>query len=372
MKIAICNNNLAGVYMFRRDLIRHFVESGHEVILLYAILPKEENYLEELRKICRCIPVKMNPRSQNPLRDILLYYEIKGIYEEEKPAIVFNYTIKPNIYSARAAHALGIPVISMMPGLGRFFLDNSLKSRMAQRLYKWGLDVADRVVVLNQHSYDVVVDRFVDKDRLLLFRGGEGVNMEEYAYCKNNFSEIRFLFIARLLYDKGYQEFMDAAKIVKQQHPEVHFEVLGEVCEALPLSVKRPTLDKDCRENGVEYLGFVGNVPSIVKRDGVVVVVPSYYLEGMNRALMEACAMGRPIITTDMPGCKEQVVDGKTGYIVQTKNANALADAFLRFIGLSQEEKQQMARASYEHCKDGFDLKDVIHSYEEIINQVIK
>lgn len=371
MKIAFCNNNLAGIYLFRRDVIRHFVVSGHEVVIFYAVLPNEEQYLCELQKICKCIPVAMNPRSQNPIRDFFFYRQIKAIYKDVRPDIVFNYTIKPNIYSARAAHSLGIPVVSMMTGLGRFFFEDSFKSHLAQRLYKWGLDVADRVVVLNQHSYDTVVNRFVDEKRLLLFRGGEGVNMEEYAYTKNDFSEIRFLMIARLLYDKGYKEFIDAAKIVKAQHPEVHFELLGEVCEALPLSVKRNTLDKDCRESGVVYLGFVGNVPSIVNRDGVVVVVPSYH-EGMNRALMEACSMGRPVITTDIPGCKEQVIDGKTGYSIPVKDYKALADAFLRFINLSLEEKQQMARASYEHCRAQFDINDVIHSYEEITNQVIK
>lgn len=373
MKIVLCNNNLAGLYLFRRDIVRHFAESGHEVLLLfpYTDATKDDGYEAFLSRHARCIPIPMQPNSQSVFEDFRLYRILRRIYRREHPDIVFNFTVKPNIYSALAAHHMGSRVVDMMPGLGYVFIGDSLKKRVMRRLYRWGLHASDRVIVLNQHSYDTVVDRYVDRSKLILFPGGEGVNMEEYPYRENRFSTTTFLMIARLLYDKGVKEFIDAAACVRQTHPNVRFELLGDLSEDSPTGVPRASLEAAVREGHVAYLGTTDDVPSIVLRDGIVVVIPSYYMEGMNRALMEACAMGRPIITTDMPGCKEMVSDGLTGYCIPPRSAQALADACLRFLGLSEPEKQAMSRASYEKCRNQFNVRLVIEAYERIISELI-
>lgn len=371
MKIAFCNNNLSGFYSFRKDIAINFHQQGHEVILLYPQLTEDPNCLARLSPYCRCIPISMQPNRQNVFEDYALYKEIKRIFDKERPDIVFNYTIKPNIYSGLAAHSLGIKVVSMMAGLGYVFCGNSIKKKLMRMLYRFGLCAADKVIVLNKHSYDTIVGKYVNKDKLVLFPGGEGVNMSEYPYKENTFDEIHFLMVARLLYDKGYKEFVDAAKIVKKQYPNAHFELLGALSEDSPTGVPKAQLEEDIRNGAIEYLGVTDNVPSVASREGVVVVVASFYMEGMNRALMEACSMGRPIITTDMPGCREMVENGKSGFCIKPHDAHSLAEACLRFISLPEMEKRKMAKASYEKCKLQFDVKRVIDYYNQIIADLL-
>lgn len=371
MKIVFCNNNISGFYLFRKDIVKHLWKEGHKILLLYPEITEIPEYKDALKVFCRCIPIKMFPNQSAIIDDYALYKEIKNIYKKEKPDIVFNYTIKPNIYSALAAHRLGIKVVSMMAGLGYAFCGNSIKKKLIRKFYRIGLRAADRVIVLNMHSYKTIVGKYVNKDKLILFPGGEGVNMDEYPFQDNRFEEIHFLMIARLLYDKGYQEFVEAAKVVKQQYPNVHFELLGGLSEDSPTGVSKEKLTEDIEAGIIEYLGVTNDVPKAVLRDGVVVVVASYYMEGMNRALMEACSMGRPIITTDMPGCKEMVEDGINGYCVPPKNANALADACIKFLSLEDENKRKMAHASYEKCRSQFDVKNVISNYKTIIKGLL-
>lgn len=367
MKIAFCNNNLIGLYLFRKDVIKHFRDQGHEILILHPHCIDEPFYLEKLSQYGKCIAINMAPNSQNLIGDIKLYFELRRVYKEEKPDIVFNFTIKPNIYSALAAYHLGIRTIDMMAGLGYVFDGDSIKKKIARVLYKAGLTVADKVIVLNQDNYNTVVGKYVRKDKLILFNGGEGVNMEEYPYKTNLFDSTRFLMVARLLYDKGYQQFVDAARIVRKKYPNVKFELLGGFSEDSPSRVPQSILDQHVKEGIVDYLGETLDVPSFVLRDGTVVVVASYYMEGMNRALMEACSMGRPIITTNMPGCKEMVDDGVNGFCVEPRNAQSLAEACLKFLSKCREEKEKMALASYEKCKKQFDVKLVIRNYEKIL-----
>lgn len=371
MKIAFCNNNMFGFYSFRKDIARFFARHGCQILLLYPKCCEDSYYILRLSQYCKCIPVSMNPNQTNVFKDLRLYFELKRIYKEEKPDIVFNYTIKPNIYSALAAHCLGIKVVSMMAGLGYAFCGNSIKKELIRRFYRIGLRAADKVIVLNKNSYDTIVEKYVNTEKLILFSGGEGVNMEEYPFLENCFEETHFLMISRLLYDKGYQEFVEAAKVVKEQYPNVHFELLGGLSEDSPTGVTKEKLAEDIETGAIEYLGVTNDVPKVVLRDGVVVVVPSYYMEGMNRALMEACSMGRPIITTDMPGCKEMVEDGVNGYCIPPKNAHALAKACIKFLKLEERDKRRMARASYEKCRSQFDIKNVIAKYNIIIKDLL-
>lgn len=372
MKVAFCNNNIGGFYNFRKDVVEHLYKKGCEIILLYPECEDNIERREKLSEFCRCIPVNMKPNGQNPLNDIPAFFQIRQIYKSERPDIVFNYTVKPNIYSSIAAKSLGIPVVSMMAGLGYAFDGNSLKKKMARLLYRCGLNACDKVIMLNLDNYNTIVERYVNRKKLVLFEGGEGVNMECYPYKENKFDEIHFLMIARLMFDKGYQQFVDAARIVKQEFPEVHFELLGGLCLDSPTRVPKEILDRDIAEGNIEYLGVTDDVPSVVLREGTVVVVASYYMEGMNRALMEACSMGRPIITTDMPGCKEMVDDGETGYCIEPKSAEALAKACKKFIKLGETDKEAMARASYVKCKSQFDVKDVLMRYDAIIEELVK
>lgn len=372
MKILFCNNNIGGFFLFRYDIALHFKNLGHRVVLVYPRLCQSEPQCAKLREICTLIPVSFNPNGQNPLLDVIFFLRLLRIYKVEKPDIVFNYTIKPNIYSSIAAKLLHIKVVSMMAGLGYVFEGDSISKRLARKLYRLGLTCSNRVIVLNQNNYSRIVDKFVSTQKLILFQGGEGVNMETYPFRPNSFETTRFLMVARLLYDKGYKEFVDAATIVKEKYPSVDFEILGALSEESPTGVKKETLERDIASGRIIYLGTTSDVPSVVLRDGIVVVVASYYMEGMNRALMEACSMGRPIITTNMPGCCEMVDDRVSGYLVEPRNAQSLADACLEFLSRTTLEKQQIAEASYQKCKKQFDVKNVIREYDKIVEDLFQ
>ena len=173
--------------------------------------------------------------------------------------------------------------------------------------------------------------------------------------------------VSRILYDKGYSEYLDAARIIKRKYPDVHFELLGPLDYDSPMGVPKDVFERDQKEGIVKYLGVVPAVNDIVSKENVVMVVPSKYGEGLNRSLMEACAIGRPIITTDIHGCRETVEDGANGYLVGKGDVQSLVSAIERFIQLSEQQKRAMARRSHEIAEDRFDIKKVIKIYDELL-----
>lgn len=176
--------------------------------------------------------------------------------------------------------------------------------------------------------------------------------------------------VARVLYDKGYKEYVDAATIVKEKYPNVSIELLGATDFSSPMGVPKSVLEKDIADGKITYLGVTNDVPSYLKRKNVIIVLSSYH-EGMSRSLMEALAMSKPIITTNIPGCKEMVDEGVNGFLVPVKNASALADAMIKYIELSDEEKEKMKRASYQKAVKQFDVKHVLEQYDKIIEEIL-
>ena len=370
MRIFFCDNRLGGLLGFRIDVIKHFVEAGHEVCV---IVPPARNSWdrvgEQIPGGVHIIEVNMQPSGMNPLRDLRLFLDYLRIYRRERPDVVFNYTIKPNIYSSIAAKMCGSRIFCMLAGLGYMFDGSGFRKRVGLKLYKYGLSKAEKIMVLNQMNYDKMLEyKMTDADKLLLLKGGEGVNLQKYAYKPADYSKgTTFLMVSRILYDKGYSEYLDAARIIKRKYPDVHFELLGPLDYDSPMGVPKDVFERDQKEGIVKYLGVVPAVNDIVSKENVVMVVPSKYGEGLNRSLMEACAIGRPIITTDIHGCRETVEDGVNGYLVTKGDVQSLVSAMEHFIELSEQEKRTMARRSHEIAVDRFDIKKVIKIYDELL-----
>ena len=370
MRIFFCDNRLGGLLGFRIDVIKHFVEAGHEVCV---IVPPARNSWdrvgEQIPGGVHIIEVNMQPSGMNPLRDLRLLLDYLRIYRRERPDVVFNYTIKPNIYSSIAAKMCGSRIFCMLAGLGYMFDGSGFRKRVGLKLYKYGLSKAEKIMVLNQMNYDKMLEyKMTDADKLLLLKGGEGVNLQKYAYKPADYSKgTTFLMVSRILYDKGYSEYLDAARIIKRKYPDVHFELLGPLDYDSPMGVPKDVFERDQKEGIVKYLGVVPAVNDIVSKENVVMVVPSKYGEGLNRSLMEACAIGRPIITTDIHGCRETVEDGVNGYLVTKGDVQSLVSAMEHFIELSEQEKRTMARRSHEIAVDRFDIKKVIKIYDELL-----
>lgn len=371
MKIVFCDNRLGGLLGFRRDIILHFVEQGYEVTL---VAPKATTNWDKVGKVIPCVKivtVPMAPNGLNPIMDLRTLLAYRTVFRKIKPDIIFTYTIKPNIYAGLAAKWLHIPCVSMLAGLGYMFAGNNPLRRMILRFYKWGISSSKRVMVLNKPNYDQILERnMVEAERLILLPGGEGVNLSDYAPQPTNYTNnITFLMVSRVLYDKGYTEFVQAAKVIRSKEHRVRFEILGPLAYDSPMGVEDSVFENDRTAGHFRYLGVTNDVAEFVGRPNVVVVVPSKYGEGLNRSLMEACAIGRPIITTDIPGCRETVEEGKNGFLVPKGDTAKLIKAIKRFIALSEDEKRAMAAYSHQLAKERFDVQDVIKVYDQIIEE---
>lgn len=367
MKLLFCDNTIWGLCNFREPVFRHFHERGHEIVL---VAPSDDNTEMKTRipGYVRYIPVKLARTGRNPLSDISYMRQLYSIYRRERPDYIFHYTIKPNIYGTLAARLCGIPSTAMVAGLGYVFSSQGAVGNIARGLYRFGLRYAQHVFVLNRNNYDTMLaHKICSSDKIILLKGGEGVDTKKICEATAN-NDNTFMMVARLLYDKGYAEYVEAAKLLKSRGVNARFQLLGTLDEAAPNSVRRETLEADVAKGYVEYLGF-STSPMEIMGKASVIVLPSNYKEGLNRSLMEACALGKPIITTDIPGCRETVEDGKNGYLVPVKDAQALAGAMTRYLSLDADAKAAMGHASRTMAVERFDISHVIGEYERIVGQ---
>lgn len=347
--------------------MRDFVSQGWRVVVIVPASTVTDDLLASLDPRWVFYTVKVNPNDINPAGDFKYLQQLLKIYRKEKPEIVFQFTIKPNIYSTLACKMLHIPCVSMVAGLGYVFEGDSAKKKIGRTLYKMGLRLSDRVFVLNEPNKKTLLNGgYVKPSKLIHLTGGEGVNLNDYPYRPMQFNTTRFLMVARVLYDKGYNEYVEAAKIVKEKYPDIEIELLGPLAPNSKMGVPEKQVMADNDAGYIKYLGRTNDVPSYVLRDGTVMVLPSKYLEGLNRSLMEACSMGRPIITTDIPGCRETVEDGVSGFLVPKGDAKALAEAMIKIIEMPKEKKIAMSEAARKRAETLFDEENVIKVYRDV------
>lgn len=369
-KILFCDNTLWGLITFRGAVIRKLVELGYNITLVAPY--KEDKQLQiKIPQGVKFISIKMGRTSQNPFNDFCYFLKILKIYKEEKPDYIFHYTIKPNIYGTIAATLLKIPNTAMLAGLGYIFQNDTLGCKIGRKIYRFGLAFCDHLFVLNQMNKELVIKRkMCSPEKIILLENGEGVDLKKYKYEDNTAEETTFLFIGRILKDKGYNEFVEAAKIIKEQFPNTHFEILGALDPQYPNSISPEKFKKDQELGIFKYLGFTNDMQSVYKRKGIVITLPSYG-EGMNRVLMEACATGKPIITTNIPGCKEMVSEGANGYLAKVKDAHSLIEAMRKYLELTKEQKNNFSKKSREIAEEKFDIKKIFLKYEDIISSNI-
>lgn len=363
MKIIFVNNNLNGLLLFRMDVMRHLQAQGHEVV---AVVPASEKGQDDVHGL-RILYVPMERKSVNPFRDMMLFFSLMRIYRQEKPQYAFLYTIKPNIYGTLAAKLCGVRSSMMMAGLGFAFANNSLQNRIARSMYRFALKLSEHLLLLNENDVQTVCRIGMCKpDKIIKLESGEGVNLQRYEFHDNRSAKVKFLYVGRLLREKGVLDFVEVAKDVKRKYPEAVFQIVGKPDEDSPGNLTPVEMAAMTASDAVEYLGYV-DMTEKLKESGVVIVIPSYYSEGLNRSLMEGCATGKPIITTDQPGCREMVIDGGNGFVVPVRQPRALAEAMLRYLSLSDDEKQRMSLESRRLAESRFDVNRVFKVYDEIL-----
>lgn len=367
MKILFCDVSLNGQLNFRGEIIKDYVHRGYEVVL---VSPQDQEYDPNSSNI-KYVPIKMNRSSKNPIHDLGYLLELRKIYKREAPDYIFHYSIKPNIYGTLAAHICRIPSSAMLAGLGYVFYNKNWVCKWVRKLYKFALNFSQYVLVLNEDNRKYLIStKMVCENKLIHLIGGEGVDLKYFMpSVKIKNESITFLMVSRILYEKGYTEYVQAAEAVKRKYPFVEFQLLGVIDTAYPNHVPESIIIKDNERGVINYLGHTLDVIPFIQSASCV-VLPSFYNEGLSRSLMEAIAMGKPVITTNIPGCRETVEDGRNGYLVPPKNAMALKDAFEEFLNLSVTEREEMGKYSRVKAEQEFDIKHVIDVYRRITASV--
>lgn len=365
-KIIFIGTVASSFYGFRADLIHKFLEQGYQV---YAFTSEYSMYdLEKIQNL-GAIPVtyELNRGGLNPLSDIVATYKLSKKIREIKPDLVFSYFSKPVIFGTIAAKLAKVPkIIGMLEGLGYTFTEQpegiSKKTQIIKKfqllLYKIALPQLDKLIFLNPDDLTDLLEQYAIKVKNVQVLGGIGLNLQEYSYqaIPDINQPIDFLFIGRLLKEKGIHDYLAAAKIVKDKYPETQFTVLGAIDPHNLGALKQFELDELIASNIINYPGHVNNVKDWVASSHVF-VLPSYR-EGVPRSTQEAMAIGRPIITTDVPGCRETVVNGVNGFLVARWNPEALAEKMIYFIE-HPDQIEKMGDESYKMAVDKFDAEKV-------------
>ncbi|SFV71527.1 Lipid carrier : UDP-N-acetylgalactosaminyltransferase / Alpha-1,3-N-acetylgalactosamine transferase PglA; Putative glycosyltransferase [hydrothermal vent metagenome] len=365
--VAVVLNTSWNIYNFRLALIKALREVGYKVIL---IAPRDE-YTQKLEEEGFVYyDIKMNNKGVNPFEDLLLTYNFYKLYQKIKPDILLNYTIKPNIYSSLAGKYLGIPVVNNITGLGTVFLNNNISSHIARWLYKISLR-KNSVVFQNKDDMKLFIEKKLLKKKLGTLIPGSGVDTErfksKYRTLKNkNFT---FLMIARLIKDKGIKEYIEAIRLFRQSnsHKNCTFKILGSLYLSNPTAISKQELDSWIKEGLIEYLGYSDNVQEEIDKVDCV-VLPSYR-EGLSRVLLEASSMAKPIITTNVPGCRDVVDNGVNGYLVEVKNSVELAKAITKMVNLPIEKLRHMGKEGRKKVLNDFSDQKVIDKYLSILKK---
>lgn len=368
-KIVIALNTAWNLVNFRAGLIRALVADGYKVV---AVAPNDEYALRLAELGCRFVALPMDNKGTHPGRDLLLFFRFVRLLRRERPDVFLGYTVKPNVYGSLAAHALGIPVVNNIAGLGAVFIRDNWLTRLVRQLYKTALLRSRHVYFQNVEDMRLFVEHgLVAPEKasrlpgsgidLTLFRGEPMLALENRPF--------RFLLVARLLWDKGVGEYVEAARMVRQEHPTVVFQMLGFLDVKNPTAVTNEQMKDWVDEGLIDYLGVTDDVkPFLIASD--CVVLPSYR-EGVPRSLLEAAAIGRPIVTTDAVGCRDAVDNGVSGLLCRVSDALDLANKLELMLSLSNEQRAEMGRNGREKMQREFDEQIVIGRYLEVIGEIV-
>lgn len=362
-KILIIGNNDVGLYNFRKELIEELITDGFTV---HFTVPYGEK-VELLKKTGAAYsPIEINRRGTNFLEDYIVYQQYITLISMVKPDIILTYTIKPNIYGGIAAKRLHIPCIATVTGLGTALQGNSLKTKIIKQLYQYGIKKDEMVFFQNESNKEFFLKQDLVDERRITTVSGSGVNTEYFAPEKVPHTSVNFLFVARLMREKGIEEYLEAAKAIKKKYGNVVFQLLGYYDE----DRYKKQVEDLVSEGIVEYLGVSADT-RVEMALADCIVLPSYH-EGMSNVLLEGAAFGMPLITTDISGCREAVEDGVTGFLCAKQDAESLTAAIEKFLKLDHSQRIEMGRKGREKMIREFDRKLVTEKYIDCIKSILQ
>ena len=352
-KVLILANNDVGLYKFRKELIEHLLVE-HEV---HVALPKGVFVDDLVNMGCIYHATEFERRGKNPFNDLTLLKTYKKLIINVEPEVVLTYTIKPNVYGGIACASMNIPYVANITGLGTAVEKPGLLQVIATLLYRYALRKADKVFFQNTDNLQFMKSRKIVADNYDLLPGS-GVNLGQYSAKNYPLNEtIDFVFVARVMKEKGIDQYLDAAKYIRAKYPQTRFHICGG-CDGDYESI----LHAAAEAGDIIYHGSVKDMIPIYEMS-CCTIHPTYYPEGMSNVLLESCASARPIITTDRPGCREIVDDGVNGFICAQQDSADLVDKIERFLALSNEERAEMGRTARAKVEREFDRQIVVNKY---------
>jgi len=361
-KIAFVGNSLQTMCNFRLGVLNALSQLGHEMVV---IAPQDCDLFVLHNTAIRFIPIEMDCKGMNPFHDLQLTHRLRRIYRKEQFDMIFHYTIKPVVYGGWAAAGCHIAHIAVITGLGYTFLRKGWINRIAKCLYRSALRNAQEVWFLNQDDKTLFVEQNIVASFKTRVIYGEGVNTDFYQSTNPPTQPFTFLFVGRVLWDKGIGEFVEAAEAVKKQYPHVQFHILGQLGASNPACVTAQQMEEWEKRKIIKYVGETDNVRPFLSNASCI-VLPSYR-EGVSRVLLEAASMKRPMIATNVPGCKEIVTDGENGFLCEPQDVTGLAACMMHMLSLSENERITFGENARKKVCLHYDEKKIIQRYANFL-----
>ena len=360
-KVLILANNASGLYDFRNELLLRLLKE-YEV---HVSLPDEEDVPEIAEEGCIVHHTFLERRGMNPVKDSKLMLQYLKLMRQVKPDVVLTYTIKPNIYGSLCCRVLRVPYIVNITGLGSAFENEGMLRKLVVFLYKMALKQASCVFFQNSRNRDILKGFGIKgkKERLV---PGSGVNLDRHIFEKYPGKEepVKLLFVGRIMKEKGIDELLYAAEKIKQEFSDVIFELAGSYEDDY-----QELIEEKEKAGIVQFIGYHKIIHPFYKKASAA-LMPSYH-EGMSNVVLEAAATGRPVLASDIPGCREGFDDGVTGIGFMPRDSEAFYEAVKRFLKLSYEERKEMGKNARKKIEREFDRKIVVESYIEEIEKIV-
>lgn len=363
MIILICCNDSFSVYTFRRRLIHYLIGQGYHV---FVLCEKDEYFQKLIDEGINVINFKMNNTSKNIFKDYVLYRKFKKIVRNIEPDVIINYTIKPHLYMTLAARNKDIKIINFISGISSLLYDDNLVKKIIVLFYRlisrytWGF------IFLNHDDLiDFKNDQIVKNNHRVFVLNSEGVDLTMYKQRKElNYDVLKFLFVGRLVKEKGVIEYLEASKQLKKQFKNVEFYIAGGGYKKGSSTISLDLIEEYEAQGVIKYLGFIDNMEDVYQ-DMHVVVLPSYR-EGMPISLIEALATGKAVIASKVPGSKDIVVNNVNGFLCEAKDIESLKDAIIKYINLSIDEKERLSQNALQMASQ-YNVNHIIKEQLEII-----
>lgn len=361
-RIVFVANSSWSILKFRKKILEHLIFKEYDVFV-YA--PPDQSVQKLIAIGCKYRELFLSRKGLNPFVDFLTFLNLVFFYFLDRPAFAFHYTVKPNIWGTIAAKMVCVPSVAVVTGLGHVFIKQNPLTRVVSGLYKLAFMFPREVWFLNDDDLNEFLCRKIVgkvKTRVL---PGEGIDLSEFVVCREGPSDPTFLMVSRMLWDKGVREYVEAAKAVKRKRIDVKFQLLGPIDDGNPAAVPIEQIRAWSQLGIIEYLGYADDVRPYM-RGCTAVVLPSYR-EGVPLTLLEASAIGRPLIASNVPGCRTVVDDGENGFLVKARSGEELAAAIEKILSFSRSDWSFFANNARQKVEQIFEIKEVIKQYDDVL-----